>query len=130
MNVFLVFARGNYAPTPERTKPIKAFLNKEGAEKYVEEGENIFYKFEKIRHHCDRLESLNNKIWKDNRPIKTKEKNPWRYSDKEFSAIFYEETKRLLSEKELRYHYQHCKDNNLVHIRCYDSYEIVEIEVE
>ena len=35
-----------------------------------------------------------------------------------------------MSQEEWYYHYQHCKDNNLVHIRCYDGYDIVESEVE
>jgi len=128
MKIYLVFTSSKWVR--DEKKPLKAFLNKAYAERVVKEGQDIFYKFERYRIQCDRLESLNYKIWDNNRPIKTKANKYWNYDQNEFRDIFYEEVKSKLSEKELRYHYQHCKDNNLVHIPCYDSYEIVEMDVE
>jgi hypothetical protein len=62
--------------------------------------------------------------------VKSKEIKYWQFKFDKLRDIFYKEEKEKLSQEELYYHYQYCKDNNLVHIRCYNSYEIVEHDVE
>lgn len=111
-------------------EPIKCFFKPEDAKKFVEFGESVYKKFEQNRYHRDRLSSLSGAIWATNRLVKSKKSIAWRVDDRELYVLYFEECKELLSEEELFYHYQHCQDNNLKHIRCYDSYEIIEHDVE
>lgn len=130
MKVHIVFPDSYMFNDKENKRPIRTFFDKDKAEAFVQFGMSIFYKFDRNRQHENRLQSNCSKIWKDNKPVKYKTSRFWDFDYNEMRDIFYEEAKQKLSEEELLYHYQHCKDNNLVHIRCYDSYEIVEMDVE
>jgi hypothetical protein len=128
MKIYIVFPGSHW--NSERNKPIKCFFNREDADKFVEFGLHMYSMFDNNRHKCQSLESLTSKIWHDNRLVKSKERKYWQFKFDKLRDIFYQEEKEKLSQEELYYHYQHCKDNNLVHIRCYDGYDIVEAEVE